>query len=146
MDKWNNSYCKLNQHHSVLGYRHIVRSIFFTFIMVSYFCMIAIYSSAQEKLSFHCETQAVLSLDKNGKLTQFLPGKIYFDIKNEILIFGKIGYLTDESIPITFVSKNKFYAFDSTQSILFEEGLFHHVISTFEGLTAVQAKCSINNM
>ena len=98
-------------------------------------------ATAQDQISFSCDTQAVLSVDQDGKVTQFLPGKIYFDIKDNILTFGKIGYITDDTISITYINKNKFYAFDSVQSLLFENGLFHHVVATFEGLTAVQAKC-----
>ena len=96
---------------------------------------------AQDQISFRCDTQAVLSVDKDGKLAQFLPGKIHFDIKDNVLTFGKLGYITDDSVSIVFIHKNKFYAFESAQSLLFEDGLFHHVVSTFEGLTAIQAKC-----
>ena len=56
-----------------------------------------------------------------------------------------MGYITDESMIITFINKNKFYSFEPGQSLLFEDGLFHHVVSTFEGLTAIQAKCLIQN-
>ena len=100
-------------------------------------------AETQTQSSFSCDTQAVLSVGKDGKLTQFLPGKIYFDIKDDLLIFGKIGYVTDESITLTVVNTNKFYAFEPGQSLLYEDGLFHHVVSTFEGLTAVQAKCTL---
>ena len=103
------------------------------------------FSESVQRINFSCETQSVLSVDKDGELTQFLPGKIAFNIKNETLVFGKEGYITDETIRITFVNENKFYAFEPGQTLLFEDGLFHHVVSTFEGLTAIQAKCLIQN-
>lgn len=99
----------------------------------------------QKIIDFSCDTQSVLSVDKEGELTQFLPGKIKFNIKNETLVFGKEGYITDERINIVFISENKFYSFEPGQTILFENGLFHHVVTTFEGLTAIQAKCLIQN-
>ena len=93
-----------------------------------------------------CETTTVLSVNKEGELKQFLPGNINFEIKNDILTFGKLGYITDESVPITFVNPDKFYSLEPAQSIFFENGLFHHVVSTFEGLTAIQAKCMIKDI
>ena len=122
----------------------LVRLLAFGFIFLTFIYGERLNSATEEQLSFSCETQAVLSVNKDGKLTQFLPGKVHFFIKNDILTFGKIGYITDESIPLTLVSKNKFYAFEPAQSLLYEDGLFHHVVSTFEGLTAIQAKCALS--
>jgi hypothetical protein len=122
----------------------LMRFFLFNFIFLTFIYGERLNSATGEALSFSCDTQAVLSVDKDGKLTQFLPGKVHFVIKNDILTFGKIGYITDESIPLTFVSKNKFYAFEPAQSLLYENGLFHHVVSTFEGLTAIQAKCALS--
>ncbi len=122
----------------------LVRFFLFNFIFLTFISGESLNSATGEESSFSCDTQVVLSVDKEGKLTQFLPGKVHFVIKNDILTFGKIGYITDESIPLTVVSKNKFYAFEPAQSLLYENGLFHHVVSTFEGLTAIQAKCALS--
>ena len=121
-----------------------MRFFFFNFIFLTFIYGERLNSATGEELSFSCDTQAVLYVDIDGKLNHFLPGKVHFVIKNDILTFGKIGYITDESIPLTFVSKNKFYAFEPAQSLLYENGLFHHVVSTFEGLTAIQAKCALS--
>ena len=91
--------------------------------------------------SFECETSVVLSIDKKGKLKQFLPGKIYFEINKNTLTFGKLGYITDEEIFINWINKDKFYSYQPAQTILFDNGLFHNIIFTYEGITAVQAKC-----
>ena len=104
-----------------------------------------IFSESLQRINFSCETQSVLSVDKDGELTQFLPGKIAFNIKNETLVFGKEGYITDESMIITFINENKFYAFEPGQTLLFEDGLFHHVVSTFAALTPIHAKCLIQH-
>ena len=122
----------------------LVRFFLFNFIFLTFISGERLNSATGEESSFSCDTQVVLSVDKEGKLTQFLPGKVHFVIKNDILTFGKIGYITDESITLTVVSKNKFYAFEPAQSLLYENGLFHHVVSTFEGLTAIQAKCVLS--
>ena len=82
-----------------------------------------------------------LSISKKGELKQFLPGKIYFEINNNTLIFGKLGYITDEEIIIKRINDNKFYSYQPAQTILYENGLFHNVIFTYEGITAIQAKC-----
>ena len=94
-------------------------------------------------LSFECDTSIILSVDKKGELKQFLPGKIYFEINNNTLTFGKLGYITDEEITIKRINDNKFYSYQPAQTILYENGLFHNVIFTYEGITAVQAKCLI---
>jgi len=91
--------------------------------------------------SFECETSVVLSIDKKGKLKQFLPGKIYFEISKNTLTFGKLGYITDEVIIINWIDQDKFYSYQPAQTILFDNGLFHNIIFTYEGITAVQAKC-----
>ena len=91
--------------------------------------------------SFECETSVVLSIDKKGELKQFLPGKIYLEISKNTLTFGKLGYITDEEILINWINKDKFYSYQPAQTILFDNGLFHNIIFTYEGITAVQAKC-----
>ena len=83
----------------------------------------------------------MLSTDKKGELKQFLPGKIYFEISKNTLTFGKIGYITDEEILINWINNDKFYSYQPAQTILFDNGLFHNIIFTYEGITAVQAKC-----
>ena len=122
----------------------LVRFFLFSLFFLTFISGERLNSATGEESSFSCDTQVVLSVDKEGKLTQFLPGKVHFVIKNDILTFGKIGYITDESITLNVVSKNKFYAFEPAQSLLYENGLFHHVVSTFEGLTAIQAKCALS--
>ena len=122
----------------------LVRFFLFNLFFLTFISGERLNSATGEESSFSCDTQVVLSVDKEGKLTQFLPGKVHFVIKNDILTFGKIGYITDESITLNVVSKNKFYAFEPAQSLLYENGLFHHVVSTFEGLTAIQAKCALS--
>ena len=99
------------------------------------------YAEFIQNRSFECETSVVLSIDKNGELKQFLPGKIYFEISKNILTFGKLGYITDEEIIINWINKDKFYSYQPAQTILFDNGLFHNIIFTYEGITAVQAKC-----
>ena len=49
----------------------------------------------------------MLSIDKKGELKQFLPGKIYFEISQNTLTFGKLGYITDEEILINWINKDK---------------------------------------
>ena len=92
-------------------------------------------------LSFSCETSTVLSVDSTGELKQFLPGKIHFALKDSILTFGSEGYITEEELKVNVESRAKFYSFKPGRSLLFENGLFHHVVSTFQGITAVQARC-----
>ena len=99
------------------------------------------YAEIAQNISFVCETSVVLSIDKQGELKQFLPGKIYFEITKNNLIFGKLGYITDEEIIIQRINDNKFYSYQPAQTILYENGLFHNVIFTYEGITAIQAKC-----
>ena len=94
-------------------------------------------------VEFECNTSVILSINKKGELKQFLPGKIYFEIKNNTLTFGKLGYITDEEIIIQRINDKKFYSYQPAQTILYENGLFHNVIFTYEGITAVQAKCLI---
>ena len=112
-------------------------------ILIIYFvlqCMNTTYAESNN-VEFECSTSVILSIDKKGELKQFLPGKIYFEINNNILTFGKLGYLTDEEIIIQRINDNKFYSYQPAQTILYENGLFHNVIFTYEGITAVQAKC-----
>ena len=92
-------------------------------------------------VEFECNTSVILSINKKGELKQFLPGKIYFEIKNNTLTFGKLGYITDEEIIIQRINDKKFYSYQPAQTILYENGLFHNVIFTYEGITAIQAKC-----
>ena len=92
-------------------------------------------------VQFECNTSVILSINKKGELKQFLPGKIYFEINNNTLTFGKLGYITDEEITIQRINDNKFYSYQPAQTILYENGLFHNVIFTYEGITAIQAKC-----
>ena len=49
--------------------------------------------------------------------------------------------ITDEEIIIQRINDNKFYSYQPAQTILYENGLFHNVIFTYEGITAIQAKC-----
>jgi len=114
-------------------------------ILIIYFTLIYMNSTYAESnsLSFECDTSIILSVDKKGELKQFLPGKIYFEINNNTLTFGKLGYITDEEITIKRINDNKFYSYQPAQTILYENGLFHNVIFTYEGITAVQAKCLI---
>ena len=49
--------------------------------------------------------------------------------------------LSDEEIIIQRINDNKFYSYQPAQTILYENGLFHNVIFTYEGITAIQAKC-----
>ena len=98
-------------------------------------------SAETNNVEFECNTSAILSINKKGELKQFLPGKIYFEINNNTLIFGKLGYITDEEIIIKRINDNKFYSYQPAQTILYENGLFHNVIFTYEGITAIQAKC-----
>ena len=99
------------------------------------------HAEIAQNISFECETSVVLSIDKQGELKQFLPGKIYFEISKNTLTFGKLGYITDEEILINWINKDKFYSYQPAQTILFDNGLFHNIIFTYEGITAVQAKC-----
>ena len=112
-------------------------------ILIIYFAHVYMNTAYAESnnVEFECKTSVILSIDKKGELKQFLPGKIYFKIDNNILTFGKLGYLTDEKITIQRVNDNKFYSYQPAQTILYENGLFHNVIFTYEGITAVQAKC-----
>ena len=109
--------------------------IFFTFAYMS-----STYAETNN-VEFECNTSVILSINKKGELKQFLPGKIYFEINNNTLTFGKLGYITDEEITIQRISDNKFYSYQPAQTILYENGLFHNVIFTYEGITAIQAKC-----
>ena len=112
-------------------------------ILIIYFTFAYINSTYAESnnVEFECSTSVILSIDEKGELKQFLPGKIYFEINNNILTFGKLGYLTDEEITIQRINDNKFYSYQPAQTILYENGLFHNVIFTYEGITAIQAKC-----
>jgi len=92
-------------------------------------------------VEFECNTSVILSINNKGELKQFLPGKIYFEINKNTLTFGKLGYITDEEIIIQRINDNKFYSYQPAQTILYENGLFHNVIFTYEGITAIQAKC-----
>ena len=103
-------------------------------------CMNTTYAESNN-VEFECSTSVILSIDKKGELKQFLPGKIYFEINNNTLTFGKLGYITDEEIIIQRINDNKFYSYQPAQTILYENGLFHNVIFTYEGITAIQAKC-----
>ena len=102
-----------------------------------------IYSQSIQKTSFECDTSIVISIDKKGELKQFLPGKIYFEINENTLTFGKLGYLTEEVIDIQRINEKKFYSYQPAQTILFDNGLFHNIVFTYEGITAVQANCFI---
>ena len=112
-------------------------------ILIIYFTLVYMNSTYAEtnNVEFECNTSVILSINKKGELKQFLPGKIYFEINNNTLIFGKLGYITDEEITIQRISDNKFYSYQPAQTILYENGLFHNVIFTYEGITAIQAKC-----
>ena len=112
-------------------------------ILIIYFIFTYINSTYAEtnNVEFECNTSVILSINKKGELKQFLPGKIYFEINNNTLTFGKLGYITDEEIIIQRINDNKFYSYQPAQTILYENGLFHNVIFTYEGITAIQAKC-----
>lgn len=118
---------------------YLFKLFFFKIFLV--FFLTKSYAELIQNSSFECETSVVLSIDKNGELKQFLPGKIYFEISKNILTFGKLGYITDEEIIINWINKDKFYSYQPAQTILFDNGLFHYIIFTYEGITAVQAKC-----
>ena len=109
-------------------------------IYLTLVCMNSIYAETNN-VEFECNTLVILSINKKGELKQFLPGKIYFEINNNTLTFGKLGYITDEEIIIQRINDNKFYSYQPAQTILYENGLFHNVIFTYEGITAIQAKC-----
>ena len=112
-------------------------------ILIIYFTFAYMSSTYAEtnNIEFECNTSVILSINKKGELKQFLPGKIYFEINNNTLTFGKLGYITDEEIVIQRINDNKFYSYQPAQTILYENGLFHNVIFTYEGITAIQAKC-----
>ena len=112
-------------------------------ILIIYFTLVYMNSTYAEtnNVEFECNTSVILSINKKGELKQFLPGKIYFEINNNTLTFGKLGYITDEEIIIQRINDNKFYSYQPAQTILYENGLFHNVIFTYEGITAIQAKC-----
>ena len=112
-------------------------------ILIIYFTFAYMSSTYAEtnNVEFECNTSVILSINKEGELKQFLPGKIYFEINNNTLTFGKLGYITDEEIIIQRINDNKFYSYQTAQTILYENGLFHNVIFTYEGITAIQAKC-----
>ena len=112
-------------------------------ILIIYFTLVCMNSTYAEtnNVEYECNTSVILSINKKGELKQFLPGKIYFEINNNTLIFGKLGYITDEEIIIKRINDNKFYSYQPAQTILYENGLFHNVIFTYEGITAIQAKC-----
>ena len=112
-------------------------------ILIIYFTFAYMSSTYAEtnNVEFECNTSIILSINKEGEFKQFLPGKIYFEINNNSLIFGKLGYITDEEITIQRINDNKFYSYQPAQTILYENGLFHNVIFTYEGITAIQAKC-----
>ena len=112
-------------------------------ILIIYFTLVCMNSTYAEtnNVEFECNTSVILSINKKGELKQFLPGKIYFEINNNTLTFGKLGYITDEEIIIQRINDNKFYSYQPAQTILYENGLFHNVIFTYEGITAIQAKC-----
>ena len=74
-------------------------------------------------------------------MKQFLPGRIYFEINKNTLIFGKLGYITDEEIIIKELTTINFILTNACVTILYENGLFHNVIFTYEGITAIQQKC-----
>ena len=115
----------------------LLKIIFLIFITHS-------YAQSTEKTSYECDTSIVISIDKEGTLKQFLPGKVYFKINNNILTFAKLGYLTDEVVSIKRINENKFYSYQPAQTILYDNGLFHNLVFTYEGVTAVQARCLIN--
>ena len=112
-------------------------------ILIIYFTLVYMNSTYAEtnNVEYECNTSVILSINKKGELKQFLPGKIYFEINNNTLTFGKLGYITDEEIIIQRINDNKFYSYQPAQTILYENGLFHNVIFTYEGITAIQAKC-----
>ena len=112
-------------------------------ILIIYFTLVCMNSTYAEtnNVEYECNTSVILSINKKGELKQFLPGKIYFEINNNTLTFGKLGYITDEEIIIQRINDKKFYSYQPAQTILYENGLFHNVIFTYEGITAIQAKC-----
>ena len=112
-------------------------------ILIIFFTLVYMNSTYAEtnNVQFECNTSVILSINKKGELKQFLPGKIYFEINNNTLTFGKLGYITDEEIIIQRINDNKFYSYQPAQTILYENGLLHNVIFTYEGITAIQAKC-----
>lgn len=115
-------------------------------ILFNFFILLSVthsYAQSSDIKSFECNTSIVLSVDKEGQLKQFLPGKIYFKINKNKLVFGKLGYLTDEEVAIQKINENKFYSYKPAQTILYDNGLFHNILFTYEGITAVQAKCKI---
>ena len=118
---------------------YLFKLFFFKIFLV--FFLTKSYAEIAQNISFECKTSVVLSIDKQGELKQFLPGKIYFEISKNTLTFGKLGYITDEEILINWINKDKFYSYQPAQTILFDNGLFHNIIFTYEGITAVQAKC-----
>ena len=117
---------------------YLLRNIFIIFFSLVY--MSSTYAETNN-VEFECNTSVILSINKKGELKQFLPGKIYFEINNNTLSFGKLGYITDEEITIQRINDTKFYSYQPAQTILYENGLFHNVIFTYEGITAIQAKC-----
>ena len=117
----------------------MLKLLFFKIFLV--FFLTKSYAEIAQNISFECKTSVVLSIDKQGGLKQFLPGKIYFEITKNNLTFGKLGYITDEEILINWIDQNKFYSYQPAQTILFDNGLFHNIIFTYEGITAVQARC-----
>ena len=117
---------------------YLLKNIFIIYFSLAY--MNSTYAETNN-VEFECNTSVILSINKKGELKQFLPGKIYFEINNNTLTFGKLGYITDEEITIQRISDNKFYSYQPAQTILYENGLFHNVIFTYEGITAIQAKC-----
>ena len=54
-----------------------------------------------------------------------------------------MGYLTEEVVDIQRINEKKFYSYQPAQTILFDNGLFHNIVFTYEGITAVQANCFI---
>ena len=103
-------------------------------ILIIYFTLVCMNSTYAEtnNVEYECNTSVILSINKKGELKQFLPGKIYFEMNNNSLIFGKLGYITDEEIIIQRINDNKFYSYQPAQTILYENGLFHNVIFTYE--------------
>ena len=91
--------------------------------------------------TYDCNTQQVLTIEKDGELVRFLPGIFNFEWNAQSITFGPTGYISNFELPITLDGEETFFSYIEPQTIRFKDGVFHNTITTYEGFSAIQASC-----
>ena len=101
-------------------------------------------TNAKSGDSYTCNTTQVLTVEKDGKLVQFLPGIFNFTWLDSSIVFGPTGYISNSVLPIEIVDDEIFFSHIEPNTIRFKNGIFHNSITTYEGFSLIQATCKNN--